>query len=69
MLRARPRVAATREVFDIDWEAPGLDGKLLLPVLGEPLAEVVEDGELRRLRSRRPVLRYYDRAAARALHG
>jgi (1->4)-alpha-D-glucan 1-alpha-D-glucosylmutase len=35
--------------FDIDWH-PGsrsLDGKLLLPVLGRPFGEVIDDGELK----------------------
>jgi (1->4)-alpha-D-glucan 1-alpha-D-glucosylmutase len=33
--------------FDIDWEAPGLDGRVLVPVLGGPYGEVLERGELR----------------------
>jgi (1->4)-alpha-D-glucan 1-alpha-D-glucosylmutase len=45
--------------FDIDWEAPGLDGRLLLPILGKPLEQVVADGELRLDGS---VLRYYETA-------
>ena len=28
--------------FDIEWDAPGLDGKLLLPVLGKPLADALD---------------------------
>ncbi|MBV8445482.1 MAG: malto-oligosyltrehalose synthase, partial [Candidatus Dormibacteraeota bacterium] len=32
--------------FDIDWEAPGLEGRVLLPVLGDDLARVLERGEL-----------------------
>ena len=36
--------------FDIDWAAPGLDGRLLLPVLGEAYGLALEGGalELRR---------------------
>jgi (1->4)-alpha-D-glucan 1-alpha-D-glucosylmutase len=50
--------------FDIDWDAPGLDGKLLLPVLGGPPGDVLAAGELTLDRDdpRGPVLRYYDRA-------
>src|SRR3954452_22280537 len=49
--------------FDIDWEAPGLDGKLLLPILGKPLPQVVEDGELELDEvDGEPVLRYYETA-------
>ncbi|MDJ0340696.1 malto-oligosyltrehalose synthase [Streptomyces sp. H10-C2] len=47
--------------FDIDWQA--LDGKLLMPVLGGPLGEVL--GELRVEDDKtlgEPVLRYYDHA-------
>jgi (1->4)-alpha-D-glucan 1-alpha-D-glucosylmutase len=35
--------------FDIDWHPPSrtLDGKVLLPVLGRPFAEVIDSGELR----------------------
>ena len=33
--------------FDIDWDAPGAGGKLVLPVLGSPAATAVEHGELR----------------------
>ncbi|MEO9174216.1 MAG: malto-oligosyltrehalose synthase, partial [Gaiellales bacterium] len=47
--------------FDIDWQAPGLDGKLLLPVLGAPLAELLEAGELT-LDLDGAVVRYYDRS-------
>ena len=47
--RDSPHAAA----FDIDWDAPGLDGKLLLPVLGEPLDEVL-DGRRADARRRRP---------------
>jgi (1->4)-alpha-D-glucan 1-alpha-D-glucosylmutase len=47
--------------FDIDWEAPGLDGKLLLPILGTSLEQVVEDGELQLEEFQgEPVLRYYE---------
>ncbi len=32
--------------FDIDWEDPSADGKVLLPVLGRPLDEAITAGEL-----------------------
>ena len=32
--------------FDIDWRHPGMEGKVMLPILGKPLAEVVADGDL-----------------------
>jgi (1->4)-alpha-D-glucan 1-alpha-D-glucosylmutase len=34
-------------MFDIDWDAPALSGRVLLPVLGDPLVEVLSRGELR----------------------
>lgn len=33
-------------VFDIDWNAPGLDGKVLLPVLGASYEEALSKGDL-----------------------
>jgi (1->4)-alpha-D-glucan 1-alpha-D-glucosylmutase len=33
-------------VFDIDWDAPGHDGKLLVPVLGTSYQEALADGNL-----------------------
>jgi (1->4)-alpha-D-glucan 1-alpha-D-glucosylmutase len=50
--------------FDIDWTAPGLDGRLLLPVLGGPLGDVLAAGELTLELDdpRGPVVRYYDRS-------
>ena len=43
---------------------PGSDGKLFLPVLGKPLADVIGDGELSidLEDPRGPVLRYFERA-------
>jgi (1->4)-alpha-D-glucan 1-alpha-D-glucosylmutase len=34
-------------MFDIDWDAPALLGRVLLPVLRDPLVDVLERGELR----------------------
>lgn len=34
-------------VFDIDWDAPGCDGKILLPFLGETYQESIASGALR----------------------
>ena len=42
----RGRGVRMRRVFDIDWDAPGAGGKLLLPVLGGPLDEAIDAGEL-----------------------
>ncbi|MGB3857714.1 MAG: malto-oligosyltrehalose synthase [Ornithinimicrobium sp.] len=52
--------------FDVDWDA--LDGAFGLPVLGQPLEDVLEDGELSLDTGRpdegaaagRPVIRYFD---------
>ena len=47
--------------FDIDWDAPGLDGRLLLPVLGDTLESVVARGELQVAGGADGfVLRYFD---------
>jgi (1->4)-alpha-D-glucan 1-alpha-D-glucosylmutase len=43
----RGRDARWAHVFDIDWDAPGADGRLVLPLLGSPRAEAVAAGELR----------------------
>ena len=42
------RNSARATYFDIDWNSstPGLEGKVLLPVLGGPFGEVLERGEL-----------------------
>ena len=60
----RGRESAHARVFDIDWHAPGLGGKLLLPVLGRPLADILEAGELTLDLDdpRGPVVRYFDRS-------
>ncbi len=60
----RGRASAHAAAFDIDWEAPGLDGRLLLPVLGGPLADVLTAGELTLALDdpRGPVVRYYERS-------
>ena len=49
--------------FDIDWHPPSklLDGKILLPVLGKPYAEVLEDQELQIIfRHGAFLLRYFE---------
>src|SRR5262249_10184652 len=57
------RASRYARFFDIDWDAPGLDGKLLLPILGKPLEQVVADGELKLDEvDGEPVLRYYETA-------
>lgn len=32
--------------FDVDWQAPGMEGKVLFPFLGKPYAEVLAEGAL-----------------------
>ena len=56
---AHGREAAHAHWFDVDWEA--LDGKIGLPVLGEPLADVLAKGDLRLGEEHgERVLRYHD---------
>ena len=43
--------------FDIDWDSPDNPGKVLVPVLGRPIAECLEAGEFVASRER---LRYFD---------
>ncbi|MGO4524272.1 malto-oligosyltrehalose synthase [Microvirga sp. 2MCAF35] len=40
------RFSPVAEAFDIDWERPGADGKLIVPSLGGLYGEVLEKGEL-----------------------
>jgi malto-oligosyltrehalose synthase len=40
------RTSAYAKFFDIDWSAPGLDGKIMAPFLGAPYAEVLAKGDL-----------------------
>ena len=50
--------------FDVDWDAPGLDGRILVPALGAPLEDVLAAGELtveRRGTDAEPVVRYHER--------
>ncbi|HEX6538478.1 MAG TPA: malto-oligosyltrehalose synthase [Candidatus Dormibacteraeota bacterium] len=54
------RASRHAEFFDIDWEAPGLEGKVLLPVLGDSLDAVLARRELK-LESADPLmLAYHD---------
>ena len=56
---ARGRSSEFAEWFDIDWDAQG--GRLLLPVLGSPVGECLERGEIRLDTSGgTPLIRYYD---------
>jgi len=45
---ARGRESRYAKYFDIDWDSPRIDlrGKVLLPVLGRPLGEVLDAGEI-----------------------
>ncbi len=53
------RASAHAHWFDVDWDV--LDGRIGLPVLGEPLADVIASGDLRLdEQDGRPVLRYFD---------
>ena len=51
------RASAYASWFDIDWDAG--DGKVLLPVLGRPLADCVRDGEIA-VDPEQGVVRYFD---------
>lgn len=62
------RDGAHAAFFDIDWNAPGLEGRVLLPVLGKALDEVLARDELQLVPavsethgdSGAPLLAYYD---------
>jgi (1->4)-alpha-D-glucan 1-alpha-D-glucosylmutase len=41
------RASRYTSFFDIDWDGAGREGKVLLPVLGEPYGEALESGALR----------------------
>ncbi|TAJ87250.1 MAG: malto-oligosyltrehalose synthase [Reyranella sp.] len=60
----RGRASRHAEWFDIDWETTEGPAKILLPVLGRPLSEVIEAGELSVVRDDRgrPELRYFENA-------
>jgi malto-oligosyltrehalose synthase len=66
---ARGRRSRFARWFDIDWDAPTLDGRVLVPVLGATLEEVLEAGEIgmeslgrgRASSGAEPVVRYLDR--------
>ena len=48
--------------FDIQWAAPGMAGRVELPILGQPLKACLAAGELRVLREEGDwILAYYDR--------
>lgn len=40
------RLSPVANAFDIDWERPGANGKLIIPVLGSLYGETLEKGEL-----------------------
>ena len=57
----RGRESEFAHFFDIDWGAPGLDGRVLLPVLGDELTSVLQRGELRVVRGDSELeLRYHE---------
>jgi (1->4)-alpha-D-glucan 1-alpha-D-glucosylmutase len=41
------RLSPHADAFDIDWERPGADGRLIVPFLGSPYGEALEKGELK----------------------
>jgi (1->4)-alpha-D-glucan 1-alpha-D-glucosylmutase len=56
------RASAHAHLFDIDWDAPGAGGKLVIPVLGAPLEDTIARGELWLADAPDgPCLAYYDR--------
>jgi (1->4)-alpha-D-glucan 1-alpha-D-glucosylmutase len=46
----RGRDSEFAHFFDIDWDAPALEGRVLLPVLGDELEAVLQHGDLRVVR-------------------
>ena len=64
------RASPFADVYDIDWERAGADGKLILPALGKLYGEALADGDLTLgLEADRGlfVVRYYDAAFPMAL--
>ncbi|GAA3613600.1 malto-oligosyltrehalose synthase [Marihabitans asiaticum] len=60
------RDAPTAHWFDIDWKAAG--GRLAVPILGAPLAEVLDSGEITRDEvAGEPVIRYHEHVFPLAL--
>lgn len=60
-LLARGRRSPHAAVFDVEWDAPGLEGKVLLPVLGEPYGEALASGALRLMDDEgEPAVAYHD---------
>ena len=58
---ARGRESPYADWFDIDWEAPHARGRLVLPVLGDDLAAVLDRGELTLgVADGRVVVHYYE---------
>ncbi|MGI6284703.1 malto-oligosyltrehalose synthase [Neomoorella humiferrea] len=58
------RASAYATYFDIDWDPvkPALVDKVLIPILGEPLADVLEKHQIKlKLEKEGPVLCYFDR--------
>jgi (1->4)-alpha-D-glucan 1-alpha-D-glucosylmutase len=49
-LLANGRESRYADVFDIDWDAPGLEGKVLAPFLGEEPRSALEKGTLKLVR-------------------
>ena len=48
--------------FDVDWDSPEADGKLVLPVLGDDLERVIERGEIKlRIRDSGARVAFFDR--------
>ena len=43
----RGQESAYAKFFDIDWNAPALSGKLLVPLLGGPYADILASGDLK----------------------
>lgn len=58
----RGRSSRHAGLFDIDWAAPGADGRVVLPVLGDELPRVLERGEIRlHIRDSGARIAYFDR--------
>ena len=56
------RLSVYAPYFDINWDSPVYDGKIMVPFLGDHLKKVIENGDLRIEFSDRLVFKYYEAA-------
>ena len=61
-LLERGRGSRFADWFDVDWDAPGADGKIVLPVLGDELGDAIARAEIRlHIRDSGSRIAYFDR--------